>query len=251
MKNLIRLLTFFILITLVILPVMGCTGSSETHWITITNTVIDRTTVTEQVPGDATTVTQTVTQPGPATTHTVTVTTIQTVTQPVTQTVTQTVTATTTATVTVTAQAPIADTGTETGNLAPEFQLPDTEGQTVTLSDLRGNPVILNFWATWCGPCKHEMPFLQQKYEDWQSEGIILLTINLRETHSEATQYMESNGFSFPVLLDSDGEVSSLYQIIGIPTTFFLDKDGIIQAKKLGSFLSVDEIEDLIPLIQY
>ena len=151
---------------------------------------------------------------------------------------------------TTTTQTPTADIGTEIDKLAPDFQLQDFEGQTVTLSNLRGNPVILNFWASWCGPCKHEMPFLQQIYEDWQSRGVILLSINLGESHSKATQYMESNDLSFPVLLDTDGEVSSFYNIVGIPTTFFIDVNGVIQAKKLGSFNSVIEIESQISIIQ-
>ena len=138
------------------------------------------------------------------------------------------------------------DGGIGTGNPAPDFQLQDIEGQTVTLSSLRDSPVILNFWASWCAPCEHEMPFLQQIYEDWHSKGFILLTINLRETHSVVTQYMQSNGLSFPVLFDTDGSVGLDYNVTGIPTTFFIDKDGIIQARKLGSFNSVADIESYL-----
>jgi len=143
------------------------------------------------------------------------------------------------------------DAGPGIGNPAPDFQLHDIEGQTITLSNLRGSPVILNFWASWCGPCKHEMPFIQQIYEDWQSEGVILLSINFRETYSVATQFMESNELSFPVLFDTDGTVGLDYKVSGIPTTFFIDKGGSIQAQKLGSFTSVTEIENyLIKIIQ-
>lgn len=136
------------------------------------------------------------------------------------------------------------------GNPAPDFQLQDIAGQTIALSSLRGNPVILNFWASWCSPCRHEMPFIQQIYEDWQSEGVILLSINLRETYSVATQFMESNELSFPVLFDTDGSVGLDYKVSGIPTTFFIDRDGIIQAKKLGSFNSVAEIESYLVRIK-
>jgi thiol-disulfide isomerase/thioredoxin len=138
------------------------------------------------------------------------------------------------------------DGGIGIGKLASDFQLQDIEGQSVTLSNLRCSPVILNFWASWCGPCEHEMPFLQQIYEDWRSEGVILLTINLRETYSVVTQYMQSNGLSFPVLFDTDGSVGLDYNVTGIPTTFFIDKDGIIQAKRLGPFNSVAEIESYL-----
>jgi len=140
--------------------------------------------------------------------------------------------------------------GTEIGNQAPDFQLQDIKGQSVTLSNLRDSPVILNFWASWCGPCEHEMPFLQQIYEDWQSEDVLLLTINLRETPSVITEYMQSNGLSFPVLLDVDGSVTLNYNVIGIPTTFFIDRDGVIQAKRLGPFSSAAEIESYISIIQ-
>lgn len=140
--------------------------------------------------------------------------------------------------------------GTEIGNLAPDFQLQDMEGQNVTLSNLRGNPIIINFWASWCGPCREEMPFLQQIYEKWNSEDVLLLTINLRETPSEITEYMQNNDLSFPVLLDVDGSVTQNYNVIGIPTTFFIDKDGVIQSKRLGPFSSAAEIEISISTIQ-
>jgi len=139
--------------------------------------------------------------------------------------------------------------GLGTGDAAPDFQLQDIEGQTVTLGNLTGYPVMINFWASWCGPCRHEMPFIQQIYEDWQGEGVILLSINLKETYSVATQFMEDNELSFPVLLDADGSVGLDYNVGGIPTTFFIDEYGIIQAKKLGSFNSVTEIESLLAKI--
>jgi len=105
-------------------------------------------------------------------------------------------------------------------------------------------------WSCWCGPCEHELPFLQQIYEDWRNEGVILLTINLRETFSVVTQYMQSKSLSFPVLFDVDGSVTLNYNVIGIPTTFFIDKNGIIQAKRLGPFNSAAEIESYISIIQ-
>jgi thiol-disulfide isomerase/thioredoxin len=140
--------------------------------------------------------------------------------------------------------------GSGIGKLAPDFQLQDIENQSISLSNLRGNPVILNFWASWCGPCRDEMPLLQQTYEERESKGVLLLTVNLRETLSVAAQYMQDNGLSFPVLLDTDGSVALSYNVTAIPTTFFLDIDGIIQATKLGSFSSVAEIESYISRIQ-
>ncbi len=135
------------------------------------------------------------------------------------------------------------------GDAAPDFQLQGIEGQTITLGSLAGSPVMLNFWASWCGPCRYEMPFIQQIYEDWQNEGVILLSINLREAHSTATQFIKDNDLSFPVLLDTDGSVGQDYKVSGIPTTFFIDENGVIQARKLGPFTSVAEIENFLAKI--
>lgn len=146
---------------------------------------------------------------------------------------------------------PSSNGGSGSGNPAPDFQLQDIEDQTVTLSSLRGSPVMINFWASWCSPCRDEMPFLQQIYEDRDSYGVTLITINLRESLSVVTQFMQNNNLSFPVLLDTDGSVSLNYNVSGIPTTFFIDKDGIIKEKRLGSFNSVAEIEDYLEKITF
>ena len=136
------------------------------------------------------------------------------------------------------------DVGIEVGNLAPDFKLRDLNGEYLSLSDLRGSPVILNFWATWCGPCRIEMPHLQQIYEEWQDRGLVLLSINLRETSDDVAEFMQTNNLSFPVLLDTDGSVAEEYRVTGIPPTFFIDIDGIIQASRVGSFPSKEAIEE-------
>jgi peroxiredoxin len=133
--------------------------------------------------------------------------------------------------------------GTEIGDRAPDFQLRDTDGQHVSLSDMLGQPVILNFWATWCGPCKMEMPYLQQVYDEWSGEGLVLLAINCGESSSQATGFMQSYGYTFPVLLDSNGSVSDNYGVRYIPTTFFIDVYGIVQGKQVGAFPSEEAIE--------
>ena len=132
----------------------------------------------------------------------------------------------------------------EIGSLAPDFQLQDLDGNTVSLSDLRGSPVMLNFWATWCGPCREEMPYLQQIYDEWQDQGLVILTINLRESQTTVRQFMEDLGLTFPALLDTNGAVTERYNVIAIPTTFFINKYGIIQVIKVGSFSSKQHIED-------
>ena len=129
---------------------------------------------------------------------------------------------------------------------APDFALQDLEGQTVTLSSLRGSPVMLNFWTSWCGYCVWEMPYIQQIHEEWQDRGLVILAINKRETHAKVQEFMERNSLSFAALLDTDGAISLKYNVSGIPTTFFIDKDGIIQEKRIGSFSSAAEIEDYL-----
>ena len=139
--------------------------------------------------------------------------------------------------------------GSQAGNLAPDFALQDLEGQTVILSSLRGSPVMLNFWATWCGYCVWEMPYIQQIYEEWQDRGLLILAINKKETHAKVQEFMERNSLSFTALLDTDGAISLKYNVGGIPVAFFIDKDGIIQARKLGAFRNTAEIENYLNLI--
>ena len=129
------------------------------------------------------------------------------------------------------------------GNPAPDFQLQDLNGNTISLSELRGSPVMLNFWATWCGPCLSEIPFLQQIYEEWRDRDLVLLTVNIKEDASIVRQFMQYYGYSLTVPLDTNGNVSQRYDITGIPTTFFIDADGIIQVRKVGSFLNKEAIE--------
>ncbi|MFC1949126.1 TlpA family protein disulfide reductase [Chloroflexota bacterium] len=135
-------------------------------------------------------------------------------------------------------------TGVKEGDRAPDFQLQDLEGQTVSLIEQRGLPVLLNFWATWCGPCRYEMPFLQQIYQEWSDDGLVMMIVNIGESSSTVRDFLADNNLSLPVLLDTRQSVAEQYGITGIPTTFFIDKDGIIQKKVVGSFPSVSMIED-------
>jgi thiol-disulfide isomerase/thioredoxin len=131
------------------------------------------------------------------------------------------------------------------GRPAPEFLLQDLGGQTVSLDDLKGKPVMINFWATWCGPCRMEMPFIQEVYKDpeWQKTGLVILAVNLMESASAAAEFMKDNGLHFKVLLDAEGKVGKMYNISAIPTTYFIDKNGIIWDVKIGTFRSKAEIE--------
>jgi cytochrome c biogenesis protein CcmG/thiol:disulfide interchange protein DsbE len=134
----------------------------------------------------------------------------------------------------------------EVGKLAPGFELNTLDGQSIALSQLSGTPVLVNFWATWCGPCAYEMPFLQQIYDEWPEETLVLLAVNIQESSSQVAQFMQSKGFSFTVLLDSQAAVAQRYNVQGIPTTFFIDREGIIQKIKVGSFRSKTEIETIL-----
>lgn len=129
------------------------------------------------------------------------------------------------------------------GQPAPNFELQSLDGQSVSLKDFKGKPVLINFWATWCGPCVYEMPFLQEIHDEWSSKGLILLAINDGESLSKVSQFMQRYNFSLPVLLDNRQAVAKKYNIVGIPTTFFIDKDGIIQEKVIGAFPNKAEIE--------
>jgi len=139
--------------------------------------------------------------------------------------------------------------GTQIGDLAPDFQFQNQEGQASSLSNLRGKPVMLNFWATWCGPCVSEMPYLQEVYEEYSTDQLDVLTINIDASSSKVSQFLQSHKLSLPVLLGYKTEVAQRYSVRYIPTTFFIDKEGIIQAQHVGAFPSKEAIEEDIDKI--
>jgi cytochrome c biogenesis protein CcmG/thiol:disulfide interchange protein DsbE len=130
----------------------------------------------------------------------------------------------------------------EVGALAPDFTLSTLDGSSVTLSAYRGKPILLNLWATWCGPCRAEMPYLQEVFEERLGEGLVLLTVNLREDETTVKQFMQTEGYTFMVALDRDGAVGNRYSIRGIPTTFFIDSAGVIRSIHIGSFSNKSQI---------
>jgi len=129
------------------------------------------------------------------------------------------------------------------GEAAPNFELQNLDGQSISLSSLKGSPVLINFWATWCGPCVSEMPYIQEIHEEWSDKGLIVLAINLGDNASQAEQFLQDHNLSLPVLLDTNKVVAPKYGIRAIPTTFFIDKEGIVRVKIIGAFPSKAAIE--------
>ncbi|MFC2006697.1 TlpA family protein disulfide reductase [Chloroflexota bacterium] len=139
--------------------------------------------------------------------------------------------------------------GTQIGNLAPNFQLQDLDKQTLSLRNLRGKPVLINFWTSWCSFCREEMAYLQQIHEEWSGKGLVLLTINISESPLAVKEFSGTYNLSMTMLLDTAGDVADKYNIPGIPTTFFIDKNGIIRGKVIGPFPGKAAIEDYLSRI--
>jgi peroxiredoxin len=131
------------------------------------------------------------------------------------------------------------------GFLAPEFALTSLQGEFFTLSDLRGQVVVVNLWATWCPPCRAEMPALQSAYQAYQDEGVVLLAVNTTDQDSTASveSFVDEFGLTFPILLDFEGIASRLYQLQALPSTFFIDRDGVIQQVVIGGPMSEVTLE--------
>ncbi len=123
----------------------------------------------------------------------------------------------------------------EIGRLAPDFTLVDLEGNSVTLSDFRGKTVFVNFWATWCPPCRAEMPEIEAVYQEYKDKGVVVIGVDILEPEDVVRQFVEQGGYSWIFILDATGAVSDDYRITAIPTSFFIDKDGIIQVVNIGA----------------
>lgn len=133
----------------------------------------------------------------------------------------------------------------ESGEAAPGFLLSDLQGEEVSLSQFKGQPVIINFWATWCAPCIFEMPELQAAYEAHQESGLVVLALNRDEDPAVVGDFLANDldvSLSFPVLLDEHALVADSYGILNMPTTFFVDADGNVSAMHRGP-LTREQIE--------
>jgi thiol-disulfide isomerase/thioredoxin len=121
------------------------------------------------------------------------------------------------------------------GAVAYDFKLQNLEGQQVSLSSLRGRKVMLNFWATWCGPCRYEIPFMVKLYEELKDQGFEIVAVNLREDAAKVSAFAQEFGMTFPILLDPSAIVGAAYFVRGIPTSVFIDEQGVITAVHTGA----------------
>ena len=135
----------------------------------------------------------------------------------------------------------------QAGKAAPEFELELLEGSRVSLSDFTGHPVLINYWATWCPPCREELPLIQERLDRY-SPDLVVLTINAGEDPETIRNFIRQKAFSFHVLLDPDWKAEALYGIYAYPTTVFIDREGLIQARYVGG-MSADILDEYLELI--
>ena len=121
-----------------------------------------------------------------------------------------------------------------TGQQAPDFALKSSTGENLRLSEYRGDVVMINFWATWCGPCRQEMPLLDDLYARYQRVGFNLLGVNIDDDSRRAMDMIDELGVNFPVLFDAAKEVSKLYEVEAMPVTVLVDREGVVRHVHLG-----------------
>jgi len=141
--------------------------------------------------------------------------------------------------------------GWSVGNLAPEIKLKDLKDDTVHLDDFRGKPVLINFWATWCRPCRIEMPIIEKKYRQYEdTQKFVVLAIDVKDDAGvdAVRRFLGELSLTFPVVLDTDGSAETAYNVRGLPTSFFVDRKGVIRAARVGS-MNQDDIEQQLQKI--
>ena len=134
---------------------------------------------------------------------------------------------------------------------APDFTVTDGDGKEVRLSDFFGTPIVLNFWASWCGPCQYEMPDFEKAYEQY-GEQVQFLMVNLTDGYSETVEsaktFLKEAGYIFPVYFDTLSDAAKTYKVYSIPCTYFLDEDGVLVTRTIG-MISADALQEGIDLI--
>lgn len=137
------------------------------------------------------------------------------------------------------------------GSPAPDFTLPNLDGDPLSLSMFRGDVVLINFWTTWCPPCREEMPALQEAYENYRDKGFTVLAVNWTQVDDpeQVEPFVRELGLTFPILLDERGEVSEgLYNLLGLPTSVFVDRGGNVREIFIGP-LQLDSLEARIQIL--
>ncbi len=126
------------------------------------------------------------------------------------------------------------------GFLAPDFALKTPAGEVIKLSDLRGQAVLVNLWATWCPPCRAEMQSIEKMYREYKDQGFVVLAVNMtrQDDASAVTPFVEKLGLTFPILLDERAEVERAYQLHSLPSSFFIRRDGVINEVVIGGPMS-------------
>ncbi len=138
---------------------------------------------------------------------------------------------------------PLDDRSPSIGELAPQFELRNVDGQVVRLSDFRGKVVWINFWATWCGPCRRELPDIARLAAEFSGDDLVVLAVNQEQSATVARDFWEELGIDLPILLDSSREVSDQYRLRGLPDNFFIDREGVLQSFRLG-FLVEEQMRE-------
>ncbi|WP_301170745.1 thiol-disulfide oxidoreductase ResA [Brevibacillus nitrificans] len=136
------------------------------------------------------------------------------------------------------------------GKAAPNFSLQQLNGPDMALSDLKGKGVVLNFWGTWCEPCKKELPALQQQYDQFKDKGLVVVGVNIGESTVAVEPFVKQFGVNFPILLDSQSQITKLYRIGPIPTTFFISPDGDVEEIFIGQLneaLIAQKVSKILP----
>jgi len=140
------------------------------------------------------------------------------------------------------------------GMAAPDFTLPDMAGKNQKLSDYRGKVIFLNFWATWCKPCKEEMPSMQALWDNLKKEEFVMLAISMDRvtTKKDIPPFVENMKLTFPILADSWGQTDSRYKLMGVPETYIIDQDGVLREKVIGprDWTRPESMEVIVQLLQ-
>ena len=140
------------------------------------------------------------------------------------------------------------------GMTAPNFSLPDLQGKTQRLTDYRGKVVFLNFWATWCKPCKEEMPSMQVLWDNLKNQDFMMLAVSMDRvtTTKDIPSFVETLKLSFPILTDSWGQTDKRYKLMGVPETYIIDQNGVLREKVIGprDWTRRESIETIVQMLQ-